>query len=290
MKRILACVICLLSACDTVVQVPPIEPLPELSSPLEQAPESAADGGLERAKSPQGREMPTPEPAPLEEAVVLESASVETGSLDIAASRSFAGPNQYPPSGFAGYGIMAFPFDPARTPARFDMFCRAYLDALISTEALAASGVAPSAQMVTVMPMISQEAALSAEVLDDGAACELATNNYGRLTAQDAIGKANAAAERTDGVTRIEGRGPFLLAWSPGSTFGNNDALVLVADLSNSATPEQAASDLQTWITDIQTQPSLWRRGWNIEGIRLATQRWVDRRGATILRLIGGLR
>lgn len=208
--------------------------------------------------------------------------------IDLRASRSFAGPTQFPPSGFAGYGIVVFPTNPTSSQERFMMICRAYLAAISPIAALRRSRVPESAQMVTVMPVSTDELAdeLNADENSDDV-CKEALSNYDLVRAQNAIKKAEDAADLTDGLQSLSGRGPFLLAWSPGQSFGSDDVLVLAADLSNTSTPEQAISDMRTWRRDIEQDPNQWRRGWNIEGIRLLAQRWVDRRGDAIIKLIG---
>lgn len=217
----------------------------------------------------------------------LAEVVIERPSVDVQASRAFAGPGDFPPSGFAGYGILAFPVSPQASPDRFKIFCEAYAFTFSTSDDLAARGVTIAEQMVTVLPVSSSETAFELAALDASEACDLALSEYDVTQAQSAIAKAEAASERTDGIKSLEERGPFLLAWAPGQTFGSRDALVLVADLSNSATREQAALDMRTWRRDIEQDPNLWRTGWNVEGVRLLAQRWVDRRGAAIIKLIG---
>ncbi|MCA0905115.1 hypothetical protein LCM27_01745 [Ruegeria marisrubri] len=210
--------------------------------------------------------------------------------LSVVASRSFAGPNEFPPSKFAAYGILAFPTDPsfnASNRKRFSRFCDAYSSAIPSTEAFLARGIPTSKQMVTVLPIAKQEVAEQANQASKKEGCLLASQNYGLIQAQSAIEEANYAAERTDGVGKLTGRGPFLIAWSPGSKKGSRDTIVLVADLSNSVTNEQISADMRLWAETIQLRPDLWRRGWNVEGLRLSAQRWVDRRATGILEVLG---
>lgn len=208
-------------------------------------------------------------------------------SMDVKTSRAFSGPSQFPPSGFAGYGLLIFPTNPEYDPERFQMFCKAYHKTFLSSASLANSGVPIADQMVTLLPVASNELAIELEALGAVQACNGALTEYDLALAQNAIKKAEAAADLTDGLHALTGRGPFLLAWAPGRTFGSQDALVLAADLSNSSTSEQAGSDMRIWRRDIEQDPSKWREGWNVEGVRLLAQRWVDRHGATIIKLIG---
>lgn len=208
------------------------------------------------------------------------------------ASRSFAGPSEFPPSQFAGYGILAFPADPDRNAAsreRFAIFCEAYLAALPTVEEQEAVGVSAAEQMVTVLPFRTEESASAAKSLERDETCAFAVSRYGLIAAQSAIREATGAAARTDGVTGLTGRGPYLLGWSPGRSKGERDSLVFVADLSDVVSAEQALSDMRIWADEIQLNPELWRDGWSVEGVRLALRRWVDRRAVGLLQLIGGV-
>ena len=155
---------------------------------------------------------------------------------------------------------------------------------LISSDDLVDRGVETDEQMVTVLPVTTEDVLY---VDTEAEACAIAGRNYDIAEAQNAIFQANLATERTDGAGRLTGRGPFLIAWSPGTSKGKADTVALVADLSNSTSPEQIAADIRTWVDLIQQEPELWRRGWNIEAFRIAGQRWIDRRAAGILKLIG---
>lgn len=215
------------------------------------------------------------------------SACYSVSQNDLRASRAFSGPSQFPPSGFAGYGILVFPAQPSQNPERFRIFCEAYLSSLLSSTNLSDLGVPVSDQMVTILPVSSNEIATELSALSNNDACKRAVDDYDLAQALNALKKAEGAADLTDGLQTLSGRGPFLLAWAPGVTFGSQDALVLAADLSNSSSQEQANADMLTWRKDIETAPEKWRKGWNIEGVRLLVQRWVDRRGAAIVKLIG---
>jgi len=215
--------------------------------------------------------------------------SIETTSR-LTASRSFAGPDQFPPSEFAGYGIIAFPANPNAADAskeRFLRFCRAFHDSFVASDVLAQRGVLPQDQMVTVLPLMSQAAARDASLAVRDDACALALKTYDLATAQQAIQNANFASKRTDGIGEVRGRGPFLLAWSPGAAKGDEDTIVLVSDLSNSVSVEQVHQDMQYWKDEVQKQPQLWRDGWNTEFLRLTLQKWFDRYGTRTLKIIG---
>jgi hypothetical protein len=70
----------------------------------------------------------------------------------VRASRTFAGPGQYPPSRFAAYGIVAFqalPYDTVETN-RYRNICRGYLAAIPGSKILLNKGIPLNKQMVTV--------------------------------------------------------------------------------------------------------------------------------------------
>ncbi|MEX0350143.1 MAG: hypothetical protein AB3N15_12035 [Paracoccaceae bacterium] len=210
--------------------------------------------------------------------------------INVVASRSFAGPGQFPPRQFAAYGILAFPTDPRFSQAtrdRFMRFCEAYSTNIYPASTFEQRGVPSGQQMVTVLPLNSDSAASEASQLPYGEACALAQRRYGLIQAQEAIEEANMAAERTDGISKLSGRGPFLIAWSPAEDKGKTDTVVLVADLTNSVSQEQIAADMRLWVETIQLKPNLWRRGWNLEALRLTGQRWIDRRATGILEVLG---
>lgn len=220
---------------------------------------------------------------------VMAASGSNDRSLDVRASRTFIAPDEFPPSGFAGYGVLAFPSHPSQNSERFQYFCQAFLTSISSSERVEAAGISLSSQMVTVLPVVSRSMAsfLRSSTKEPRDICPFVERAYDVFQAQDAIQKAEKAAQRTDGVVLLDGRGPFLIAWSPGSSFNSTEALVLVADLSDSSTKEQIQSDMSQWRRDIESDPTKWRTGWNSETVRLTAQRWVDRRGAAILKLLG---
>jgi hypothetical protein len=199
----------------------------------------------------------------------------------VRASRTFAGPREYPPEDFAGYGIVAFNLRP--DSERGGVFCEAFRQALLTDAELEAAGVPVEHQMVTVWPVASEETAAAARA-DEGDACAAAVADYDFAAATFAIEEANRAAPGAP----LTGPGPFLLAWSPGRTKGEADALVLAVDLSGVRTLEQARVEFLAWRDQIQRNPKLWSPdGWSLETVRLTIQRWADRRADTILSLLG---
>ncbi|MGV7219044.1 hypothetical protein [Bradyrhizobium sp. UFLA05-112] len=158
----------------------------------------------------------------------LQSTSQSSVNSDaVLPTRMTAGPGQYPPSQFKAYGIVAFKTGPTGADKdRYDMICDAYVSSLPYYKDVKAP---PQRQMVTVWPLEKSPWADKINAEARQKVCAGAVAHYGVVLAQEAIkdAKQNGAA--------LDGQGPFLLAWSPGSVKGRPDALVLVADLSTSS-------------------------------------------------------
>jgi hypothetical protein len=202
--------------------------------------------------------------------------SVPASSSEIVLpTRMAAGPNQYPPRQFKAYGIVAFKTRPTSSDRdRYDMICDAYKSSLPYYKDVKAL---PKDQMVTVWPVESNSWADRINEEPRERICADAVPHYGLAIALEAIdsAKKNGAA--------LDGQGPFLLAWSPGSAKGQPDALVLVADMSDVINNEQSKQIFAQWALDIQNDPSLWDPTWNMEKLRLRIQLWADKWGTRIL-------
>lgn len=197
----------------------------------------------------------------------------------VRASRLFAGPSQFPPEAFAAYGILAFPARASSADReRQEMLCEAYVAALPRSDEL---GLPLGQQMVTVWPVTEDLIADELNGTQADAPCEAAVRNYGLPTALRAL--RDAGLGRRGPV----GRGPYLLAWSPATSKGDPDAVVLTADLSDVTTAEQAATILALWRRDIEANPQLWEHGWNLEALRTGIRLWVDRVGTQIFAVLG---
>jgi hypothetical protein len=199
----------------------------------------------------------------------------------VRASRLFTGPDEYPPDKFAAYGILAF-----RSRAslhdrdRHLMICEAYIAGLPHSSELALLDIHLHDQMVTVWPVDSDSSAEKLNHMSRKGTCEIAVESYGLTIARAALFHAERAGMAISGI------GPFLLAWSPSTDKGKPDALVLVADLSNVTTYRQAQEILLRWSRDIEQDPRLWRKGWDLERVRREIQLWVDAYGSSILTLV----
>jgi hypothetical protein len=201
----------------------------------------------------------------------------------VVASRVFAGPTQFPPEGFAAYGILAF--RSAATPqsrGRHVMICEAYVAGLPHAPKLVSEfEVDFIDQMVTVWPVDDDSTSDKLNRLPQEGLCDTAIGSYGLETALLALKHAELAGADVSGI------GPYLLAWSPSDKKGKRDALVLVADMSGVTTDRQANEMLLSWSRDIELDPRLWRNGWDVQRLLFKFRLWLDDYGPKILALFG---
>jgi hypothetical protein len=195
-------------------------------------------------------------------------------------SRMFAGPGQYPPTEFKAYGVVAF--NSLSTDAdkdRYSMICNAYVSSLLSFKNVKAP---LEKQMVTVWPVDKKDIALKVSAEPPGKVCADAVPHYGLSIGQEAI----LAARRS--ASDLTGKGPFLLAWSPGATEGQRDVLVLTSDMSDVINNEQAKQIFERWASDIAENPALWDNGWDEAKLKQIVRLWADKWGTKALEILGG--
>jgi hypothetical protein len=111
--------------------------------------------------------------------------------------------------------------------------------------------------------------------------CRRAVLSIDLVASRDSIVKARTALRKTS----FEGRGPFVIAWSPAQSFGKSQAAVLVLNLSNVTTGAQAVEMFREWSNKIEQNPELWTGGWNHDSLRVTLRLWADRWGPGILSL-----
>jgi len=200
--------------------------------------------------------------------------------VQVLPTRVFAGPDQYPPKYFAAYGIVAFPVKATKDKIpRYTIICEAYISTFLSYTDVRTP---LNRQIVTVWPIESDKEATQINVMRLSDVCDAAVSHYGLLTAQEAIADAKKSNARIDGL------GPFLLAWSPSEQKGKSDVLVLVSDMSEVTTTEQAQRLFIQWAHDIEENPELWEKGWNVDKLKTVIRLWVDKYGQQLLQLAGG--
>lgn len=205
-------------------------------------------------------------------------------SVEYRAARLFAEPGEYPPEAFGAYGIVAFPtLAVEETHERHLLICRAYTASIVASDRQPAP---PENQMVTVWPI---ETGGGSDALNEGRVspvCERAVQKYSLFLAREAIRDA-ARAEGVDPTSLLRG-GPYLIAWAPSTARGREDTVVLIADMSDVTTYEQAESVFREWARDIET-PETWdgEDGWNLDNLRTAIRHWADKYGPRVLGIFG---
>ena len=206
-----------------------------------------------------------------------------SGEPALRSSRAFLEPHDYPPQEYAAYGILAFSAlaTPVSRP-RLVIICEAYIASLPHTTELTELGVPPAKQMVTVWPVVSKTLADKLNNALTQASCGNAIDHYHLATGLTALAHAEITGED------ISGDGPFLLAWSPSTRKGKTDTLVLIMDLSDLTTSEQAISMMRDWRDRIEQDTSLWDNGWSAERLRVKLQFWADKYGPGVLKILGG--
>ena len=178
-----------------------------------------------------------------------------------------------PPPQFGAYGVVAFRSKPTSASRdRLLRVCVAFKAHLPRYEIL--PRFVPSTDlMLTIWPIDDSSATYA---IDDD--CNLVIEHY------DLYGGISAIqdAER-QGVT-LDGRGPFLIGWSPSNSRGIPDKVVLVVDLSSFESQDSFDEAFLFWQRKIVQDPSLWRSGFSIEGIRLAIRDFLDHYGQDVMK------
>jgi len=199
-------------------------------------------------------------------------------------TRVFAGPGQFPPKNFRGYGVMTF----IATASDYDLgrhmiFCQAYMNSLPVSASVAEL---PGDQFVTVWPLT--DATLSARLnrvmhrADAVSTCNQAIDSYDANHARNILTKIR----ENEGIA-LDGLGPYLFGWIPADDFDETGKLILMLDLSRVSTYEQALIQLQSWQQKIVTNPELLQDGLSIENLRRLVRDWSDQHGQAFLVLIG---
>lgn len=185
-------------------------------------------------------------------------------------TRAFLSASDIPPTGVGAYGVVALRTLP--TPANHDrlmMLCRSFLASLPAQQTLPAS-VALKDQMITVWP-------LSSQLPQDAPQCDYLISNY------DLYGGISAVEDAAGQGHRLNGRGPFLIGWSPSNKRGRPDAIVLVIDMSGFETQASFDDAFRFWQDKVVGDPLLWRQGFRLEQLRLVIRDFADHYGESIL-------
>ncbi len=179
----------------------------------------------------------------------------------IATARAYLSGVDIPPADIGGYGIVAFKNLPtALDKDRLIKLCQAFIAAFPRQKDLPPT-VDISDQMLTIWPLVHPHAREA-----EADSCPFLTTDYDLYAGQSAIADARRQKANMDGA------GPFLIAWSPSSTRGVPDKIVLVYDLSKYDSLASFEMVFGAWTKTITTNPQLWRNGWTM-AMRLAIAR-----------------
>jgi hypothetical protein len=102
-------------------------------------------------------------------------------------------------------------------------------------------------------------------------------NHYNIYPSDQAMGDARAQN------AHFNGDGPYLIGWSPSSSRGQHDKLVLVINMSGFDSQERFNCAFHFWKEEIVLKPEKWRSGWSLAQMRLAIRDLVDHYGQDIL-------
>ena len=205
-------------------------------------------------------------------------------------SRLFAVKEQYPPSDFAAYGILAFPSGvTSHTLNRYMAICEAFVATLLASSELVEQSIPESAQFPTIWPLYSSQLAnaLNSNLKVNITKCDQIVRDIDAAMSAIAIDRAERQGTKRVGNDDLSlgGDGPYLLAWAPGADFENadDDVLVLHFDLSNVMNSEQANRVFRFWTEEIERDPGTWERGFDVGRMRLKVMLGVDKYGGMIL-------
>ena len=197
----------------------------------------------------------------------------------VIATHTFAGPLEFPPEGYLAYGVLAFPQKPTPdTEHRYQLICEAFIKTISFTSEVTQP---ISAQMVTIWPVTSAQIARKIHAAPETDRCRMAVAHYHLPHSERAMEFARMAGQKLG-----TGRGPFLLAWSPGGTMGNSKVPVLDRDLSLVVTRQQADDEFRAWKAEIRNR-DCWDCTNFVENSRRNLRLYADYYGA---RTIGALR
>jgi len=199
-------------------------------------------------------------------------------------SRLFSGPTHYPPKDFKAFGIIAFPeLATSASIERHIMICEAYASNIIHSWDI--KNKPKDEQIVTIWPISSDTKAKELNKAPLKGTCTKAVNQYNLTMSQRAIA---AVRENFKGKHDFLKRGPYLIAWAPGSKISKGTADTLVIDLSYVSSAIVAGEFFRNWNYRVETQPDVWSDGWDGESLLNLFRDWLNNTGAKVEYLIKG--
>ena len=216
--------------------------------------------------------LPAPPPTALLRASPARSQAATAGSAPrLHPARVFMAGPDIPPAGVGAYGVVALKSTPTPSDtARLTAACTAFLSHLPPQSDLPAT-VPLSEQMLTIWPLRP-----AGQAAAEQGSCPDMLANY-QLDAG-----LSAIADAATGTNHLDGRGPFLIGWSPSNMRGVKDAVVLVVDMSTLDSQASFNDAFLFWQQKIVEDPTLWQHGFSSEKLRLSLRDFVDHYGGSI--------
>jgi hypothetical protein len=203
---------------------------------------------------------------------VKAKAKARSSNQQLVPVRAYLRSTEIPPASIGAYGIVAFRAKPtSANRSRLLMTCAAFVTSIPPQKSVPDS-VSVNDEMLTIWPLDDPSSPEAAK--DD---CDFAIDHYDLYSADSAIGDAEKQG------AKFGADGPFLIGWSPATARGAPDNLVLVVDMSLYDSQDSFNQAFQFWKQKIVEDPSLWRKGFSVEGVRLAIRDFADHYGDTIL-------
>lgn len=186
-------------------------------------------------------------------------------------ARVFMPAKDIPPAGVGAYGVVALRNRPTPATAdRLTMACKSFL-ATLPPQAELPDTVSLADQMLTIWPLTTT-----------GNSGVKAEDCPSLLAHYDLDGGLSAIADAETQDRHLDGRGPFLIGWSPSNMRGVPDAIVLIVDMSDFESQQSFDEAFLFWQRKIVEDPQLWRTGFSLERMRLAVRDFVDHYGKSI--------
>jgi hypothetical protein len=216
--------------------------------------------------------LAAPPPTALLQASPAPSQAATAGSAPhLHPARVFMAGPDIPPAGVGAYGVVALKSTPTPSDtARLTAACNAFLSHLPPQSDLPAT-VPLSEQMLTIWPLRP-----AGQAAAEQGSCPDMLANY-QLDAG-----LSAIADAATGTNHLDGRGPFLIGWSPSNMRGVKDAVVLVVDMSTLDSQASFNDAFLFWQQKIVEDPTLWQHGFSSEKLRLSLRDFVDHYGGSI--------
>lgn len=191
---------------------------------------------------------------------------------DLVPVREFLRNSDIPPREAGVYGVIVFQSLPTpATRAKALMVCLSFVAFFPRNETLSDT-IAMGDRMITIWPVDDPSSAKAQA--DD---CDFAIDHYDMAASFTAIRDAKKQSASFDG------EGPYLVGWSPSNTRGVPGQLVLVVDMSDDHNQETIDHQFLFWKNHIVQNPSLWRSGFSLEGVRVAIHDFADEYGQDML-------